>query len=139
MKIRMSIRHPRNLWALLPLFAVLAAGRAAESAPGDTPKLTNAAQSRYGARFRVTTSAGGSRDPQTAPGATFDGNVHTRCVLRGGLPYTFTIELPFRLPVDRIAFAHSDYESERAPKDIEIGLDDSSVLRHTLDLKRPER
>lgn len=118
--------------------ALWAAGQCMASG-AESPTLTNAAQARYGARVSVTTSTGGSRDPQTGPEATFDNNVHSRCVLRGALPYTFTIELPLRVRVDRMAFADSDYASERAPNDIEIALDDGTVVRHALELKRPEK
>ena len=47
----------------------------------DPPKLTNAAQTRFGARVSVITTKDGSRDPQTSPDATFDGNTRTRCIL----------------------------------------------------------
>ncbi|MES2459216.1 MAG: alginate lyase family protein [Armatimonadota bacterium] len=107
--------------------------------PASAAKLTNAAQPRYGARVDVATTKEGSRDPATSPDAAFDNDVHSRCVLRGSPPYTFTIELAASLPLERIAFAHSDYLTERAPKDIEISLDGSPAIRHTLALQRPER
>jgi hypothetical protein len=111
------------------------------SAQTASPKLTNAAQTRYGARVSVATQGpGASRDPQTEPEATFDGNLRTRCVLRGAPPYTFTVELPAPVPIERLAFANTDYATERAPKDIEIRLDDdSAAVRHTLELRRPEQ
>ena len=123
---------------LAALTALLLAPPSPERAAGaDGVRLANAAQRPNGARVTFVTAKGGSQDPNTPPEATFDSDVHTRCVVRGAPPYTFTIDLPFRVPVSRLAFAHSDYASERAPKDIEIALDDGAVLRHTLELKRP--
>jgi hypothetical protein len=128
--------------ALFALFILTGAGAMARMPFALSHSLpqsakTNAAQQKYGARFNLTTTKGGSRDPNTGPEATFDNNVHTRCVLRGEPPYTFTIELPFRIPVDTLAFAQSDYATERAPREVEITLDDGPVVRHTLELQRP--
>jgi hypothetical protein len=99
-------------------------------------KLTNAASRQLGARFSLTTGTGVRKDPQTEPEATFDNNTHSRQVV-SGVPYTFTIELPFRLPVEQISFANSDYETEVAPKELEITLDDGTKLHQTLEVKRP--
>lgn len=108
--------------------------------PGEGGKTTNAAQARYGARVSVAPGGpGGSRDPGTPPEATFDGNVHSRCVLRGDPPYTFTVELPFAVPVRAVAFAHSDYARERAPREVEVSLDGGPPVRHALELRRPEK
>lgn len=101
-------------------------------------KLTNAALAEYGARISLSVGEGARKDPQTGPEAAFDGNIHTRQVVSGA-PYSFTIALPFRVMVDRLAFADSDYATEVAPKDVEITLDDGTTLRHTLELKRPEK
>lgn len=102
----------------------------------DALPLQNAAQLKYGARVSVQTRDKNGRDPNTAPDAVLDGNAHTRCVLRGALavPYTWTITLPFAVPIDKIAFADSDSAGEQAPKDIEIVLDDAAktTLRQTL-------
>jgi hypothetical protein len=107
--------------------------------PSGTGKRTNAAQAKYGARVSLTTTKAGSRDPATPEESAFDNNTHTRCVLRGAPPYTFTIELPVAVPVDRISFADSDYATEQAPKDIEITLDGGPAVRHSLELLRPEK
>ena len=101
-------------------------------------KLTNAALPEFGGRISLSVGVGARKDPNTSPEASFDGNLHSRQVVSGA-PYTFTIELPFRVMIERLAFADSDYETEMAPKDIEIALDDGTVLRQTLELKRPEK
>jgi alginate lyase/heparinase II/III-like protein len=124
---------PRALILLLPLVTLLPGG--AEPGSGG---LTNAAQPRYGARASVTAGPGARKDPRTEPEAVLDNNTHTRQVMTG-IPYTFTVELPFRILVDRLAFAQSDYATEQAPRDLEIALDDGTVIRHTLELKRPEK
>ena len=99
-------------------------------------QLTNAALREYGARVSLSVGTGARKDPATGPEAAFDGNLHSRQVVSGA-PYTFTIALPFRVMIDHLAFANSDYETEVAPKDLEITLDDGAPLRHTLELKRP--
>lgn len=106
------------------------------AAAGAQAKLSNAALRQFGARVSVIPGTGVRKDPQTEPEGTFDGNVHSRQVM-SGTPYTFTIELPFRLLVERLAFTDSDYESEVAPKDLEVVLDDGTKLQHTLELQRP--
>jgi len=140
-----ALAAPAPAAAVVAVVAALCLGsgvgvpfRAAAAPQQKAPSLTNAALARFGARVSLQTAAGGSRDPNTPPSSTFDNDVHTRCVLRGSLPYTFTITLPFPMPVAHLAFAHSDYAAERAPKDIEIALDDGTTLRHTLELRRPE-
>ena len=100
--------------------------------------LTNAALRTYGSRASIELAKGAGMDKRTAPEDTFDGNPHTRCVV-WGLPYTFTIELLDRLPVERLGFAHSDYQKEMAPKDIEIELDDGTRIQHSLELKYSSR
>jgi hypothetical protein len=130
----MKIPTPSRIVAVTVLSSLTAASCANAA---DPPKLTNAAQARFGARFSLTTTKDGSRDPQTSPDSTFDGNTRTRCVLRGATPYTFTIELPESLPIEKLTFSQSEYATERAPRDIEIGLEDGTVLKHTLELLRP--
>ena len=135
-------RQRRHQLALPPaLFAVgLVSSVSCFAAVAPAPaKLTNAAQAKYGARISLTVTKEGSRDPTTQPEDAFDGNIHTRCILRGALPYTFTIELPSAIALDRITFADSDYETERAPKEIEITLDNGPAIRQTLALLRPEK
>lgn len=114
---------------------ILALGLA-NPARAAAPKLSNAALRQYGARVSLSVGPGARADARTEPGDACDNNVHSRQVVTG-VPYTFTIELPFRLPVDRLAFADSDYESEQAPKDLEIVVDDGVPLAHTLALQRP--
>ena len=111
--------------------AALALGTGLANPADGAVKLLNAALRQYGARVSVSAGPGARKDPQTEPDGTFDENVHSRQVMSGA-PYTFTIELPFRLPVERLAFADSDYESELAPKDLEILLDDDLKLRYPL-------
>lgn len=113
---------------------MLCAGAAATRPAG----LRNAAQPEYGARISLSLGPKAGKNRLTPPESTFDGNAHTRCVLEGQPPYTFTVELIDRLPVEKVAFAHSDYEAEQAPKDIVIELDDGTRIEHTLALKRPE-
>ena len=72
---------------------------AAPVAKASAVKLTHAALRQYGARVTVMASQGVRKDPQTEPEATFDNNVHTRQVMTG-VPYTFTIEMPFRVAVE---------------------------------------
>ncbi|MBV9470552.1 MAG: alginate lyase family protein [Abitibacteriaceae bacterium] len=110
--------------------------QAAEAQPAS--RLTNAATPDYGAKVSLTVGAGARKDPQTEPESVIDNNIHTRQVVSGA-PYTLTITLLFRVPVERLAFADSDYATELAPKDLEITLDDGTVLHHTLEVKRPEK
>ncbi len=119
------------------LFAVAGAPLHAADAKS-AAKLTNATLPEYGARISLSVGAGARKDPNTSPDASFDGSLHSRQVVSGA-PYTFTVELPFRVMIERLAFADSDYETEMAPKDIEITLDDGTVLRQSLELKRPEK
>ena len=120
-------------------FAVTAgqtAPQPAASAPAG--KLFNAALPTYGAKVSVDTPPNVVRDKQTSPDAYLDGNPHSRFVITGA-PYTINLTLAFKLPVERIAFSHSDYASEAAPKDLEISFDDGPPVRHTLELKRPQK
>jgi len=106
---------------------------------GAEPRLFNAALPRYGARIGLSWGKDAGKDGRTPPESTFDEDAHTRCVLWGEPPYTFTIELLQRLPVEKVAFAHSDYGTEVAPKEIAIELDDGTTIEHSLELKRPEK
>lgn len=132
----MHVTAARTLTSLALCAAALIASTGAGVPLRAAGAPVNAALRQYGARVSVTAGPGVRKDPRTEPEAAFDNNIHTRQVMTG-VPYTFSIELPLRLPVDRIAFAHSDYETEQAPKDVEIALEDGTVLRHTLELKRP--
>lgn len=96
--------------------------------------LTNAAQRKYGVRVDATWPDSVHKDPRTSPDDICDGNAHTRSVFTG-VPYTFTIELFDKLPIDRLAFAQSDYETEVAPKDLQIELDDGTIIKYTLEQK----
>ncbi|MFP4056048.1 MAG: alginate lyase family protein [Candidatus Brocadiia bacterium] len=127
-----AIRSP---WPL----AVFALALALSPPVAGGERLANAALAKYGARVEVEWGEGAGRNARTPPEHTFDHNAHSRCVLWGKLPYTFAIELLQRLPVARMAFAHSDYAKERAPKDVVIELDDGTRIEHTLELKRPQR
>jgi len=102
-------------------------------------RLTNAALAKYGVRVSLHTGPKCGKDRRTQPEDTFDGNAHSRCVVWGEPPYSFTIELLDRLPVAKMAFAHSDYASEEAPKNLRIELDDGTTLNHSLEVKRPVR
>jgi len=119
---------------LLPLVACAAWAEA----PKKPPKLFNAALPAYGARIGLVWGKNAGKNKLTPPESTFDGNAHTRCVLEGEPPYTFTVELLQRLPIEKVAFAHSDYATEHAPKGIVLELDDGTRIEHTLELKRPE-
>lgn len=99
---------------------------------------TNAAQVALGARVSATAGQGARLDPKTGPNALIDNNVHSRMVVSGA-PYTVTIELFRPLPIERIALSASDYASEVLAKDLEITLDDGTVIKHTLDATRPTR
>lgn len=142
-KFHRQSRHYTFLPSLSP--ALVAVGLAATgvscsaAVPLASAKLTNAAQMKYGARVSLTVTKDGSRDPATQPEDAFDANIHTRCILRGALPYTFTVEFPSAIALDRIAFADSDYATERAPKEIEITLDGGPAIRQTLALQRPDK
>lgn len=118
--------------------AIALAAAASASARAQGPALQNATLARYGARIEVAASAGARRDPSTSPQSSFDGNAHTRQVMTGA-PYTFTIRLREKLPIDRIDFAHSDYVKELAPRDIEIRLDGGEPIKASLELKRPQK
>ncbi|MCW8132735.1 MAG: heparinase II/III family protein, partial [Planctomycetota bacterium] len=110
----------------------------AEEPKAAPPKRTNAALEAMGASVRFTAPKEVSRNKETAPEASFDGDVHSRCVV-SGVPYTFEVELVEALPVDAIAFADSDYESEEAPKDVIIELDDGTKIEHALEIQRPAK
>ena len=102
-------------------------------------RLTNAALAKYGVRVSLHTGPKCGKDRHTQPEDTFDGNAHSRCVVWGEPPYSFTIELLDRLPVAKMAFAHSDYATEEAPRDLRIELDDGTTLDHSLEVQRPVR
>lgn len=90
---------------------------AADPAPA---KLANAAQAKYGALFEARGSAKDVVfDKRTDVDMAFDGNAHSRYVVTG-VPYTLTVELAEKVPVEKLSFTHSDYAGEAAPKDIEI-------------------
>lgn len=98
--------------------------------------LTNAASARYGARVSVEAGPGVVKDKQTTPDAYLDGDAHTRYVLTG-TPYSITLQLPFKMAVEKISFANSDIAAEAAPKDLEISFDGGPAIKHTLELGRP--
>ena len=127
-------REPSLIVALSLLLACARLEAAAKP-----PRLFNAALPAYGARISLVWGPKGGKDKLTPPESTFDNNAHTRCVLWGEPPYTITIELLGRLPVDKVAFAHTDCDKEIAPKEVEVELDDGSRIAHTLELKRPEK
>lgn len=114
-----------------------ACGLAAAETPA-TPPLVNAATPKFGARISLQHSGEVKRNAQTSPESTFDGDVHSRCVITG-TPYTFVVELLDSLPVEKIGFALSDYNSEQAPKDLLIEFDDGTKQEFALELKRPEK
>ncbi len=122
--------------SILSVGMLAGAARAADPAPA-SPKLFNAALSKYGAKIDLALSADGGKDKRSSPEETFDGNPHSRCVV-WGLPYTYTIDLPVAVKVERIDITFSDYK-ELAAKDIKIELDDGTVIKQTLELKRPEK
>lgn len=101
------------------------------------PARTNAASAALGALIRLELSKDATVNRETPPDQTFDLNCHSRCVITG-VPYTFHVELPETMEVDCIAFAHSDYETEAAPKDVIIELEDGTKLEQALELKRPD-
>ncbi|MFQ6130642.1 MAG: heparinase II/III family protein [Armatimonadota bacterium] len=98
----------------------------------------NAARLENGGRVSLELlSPQGGKDARTMPQDSADGNAHTRCVTWGP-PYAFRIELVDKLPVTVINFICSDYEAEQSPKEIEIRLSDSTLIKHTLELVRPK-
>ncbi|MBI5832512.1 MAG: alginate lyase family protein [Armatimonadetes bacterium] len=90
-------------------------------------KTWNAASPRYGATATVIKGPDIHVNGSTPIEDCFDGNAHSRMVVTG-TPYTFRIELMDRFPIARVAFAHSDYAGEQAAKDIEVRLDDGTVI-----------
>ncbi|MFW6163415.1 MAG: alginate lyase family protein, partial [Planctomycetota bacterium] len=119
--------------------ASLVACAVASAAASAGERLFNAARPKYGMRVGLETGPKCGKDKRTPPESTFDGNAHSRCVVWGEPPYSFTIELIDRLPVVKMAFANSDYGKEAAPKKVRIELDDGTVLEHALEVKRPVR
>lgn len=116
------------------LVLILAAG----TALAQQPKLFDAALTRYGATVTATLPPGGYRDRHTPAESSCDLNAHSRCVF-AGTGYSLTIELLDTLPIVKLGFAHSDYATEEAPKDLEISLDGGPAIPFTLELKRPEK
>jgi hypothetical protein len=96
--------------------------------------LTNAAAPENGARVSIECGKDVHRNASTPPESACDGNAHSRCVVTG-VPYTLVIELLDKLPVEKLAFAHSDYATEEAPKELAIEFDDGTKLQHTLEHK----
>ncbi len=117
--------------------ALIITGVAANGVHAQNANLINAAQAKYGVRAGVEAGPNVVTDKNTSPDAYVDGNAHSRMVMTGA-PYTITITLPLKVPVEKISFAQSDYATEAAPKDIEIKFDDQ-VIRKTLDNTRPEK
>lgn len=99
-------------------------------------KLINAAATRYGTRVSVDAGPGVVKDKRTSPEAYLDGNAHTRYVLTGA-PYSINLQLPFKMPVEKMSFADSDFAAEAVPKDLEISFDGGPAIKHTLELGRP--
>lgn len=93
-----------HAWSVFALVGSFGNAHAQMVAAAPEPKLTNAASTRYGARVRVEAGPGAVKDKQTTPDAYLDGNVHTRCVLTG-TPYTITLQLPFKIAVEKLSFA----------------------------------
>lgn len=120
------------LFALLCFSSIAAAPK--KPGPLEHGGLTNAAQRKYGAAFSLEAGAGVKKNGGTPVDAVFDGSVHSRCVVTG-VPYTFVIELFDKLPIEKIAFAHDDSEAEAAAKEIEIALEDGTVIQKTLEHK----
>jgi len=112
-------------WTLL--LAVMLAGAAVCQ-----EKTWNAALPRYGATLSVIKGPDIHVNGSTPVENSFDGNAHSRMVVTG-TPYTFRIELMDRFPIARVAFAHSDYAGEQAAKDVEVKLDDGTVIPVTLE------
>lgn len=112
---------------LLPLGSLLAQTAA-----------TNAALRKYGTVAGVEAAPSIFVSKDSNPTMWLDGNPHTRHVVTG-VPYTIVIDLPSSIPIAHIALAQSDYQAEQAPKDVEVQLDNGAVVKHTLELKRPEK
>ena len=121
--------------AVVLVTAVLVGVKTAGAAEG---KLANAAVERAGARVSAEVGPKVVPDKRTTPWDACDGNLHSRYVVTG-VPYTIKIELVDALPVEKVSFAQSDYESEAAPKDITIKLDDGTTLDKQLEVLRPEK
>jgi hypothetical protein len=98
----------------------------------------NAAQVKYGARASVEVATGVVKDKQATPDSLLDNNAHSRFVVTGA-PYSISIELPFKVLVERIGLRQSDYGKEAAPKELEITFDDGQKITRTLELTRPTR
>lgn len=136
-----TLRSHKNLVprTRLATFAALTASLSGTASVTAQPaRLVNAAAPSYGARVTAEIGPGAVKDKTTTPDALIDSNPHSRFVVTG-TPYTINIELPFKVAVDKVSFAQSDYATETAPKDLEITFDDGQTVRHTLELKRPER
>ena len=117
----------------LPLGLVLALPSSPQAG-----EFTNAADSKFGGSITTSAGAGAKVDATTTPAELTDGNVHTRQVFTGA-PYTITIQLMEKVPVEKLAFANSDYAKEMAPEDVEISLDGGAPLKHKFALQRPEK
>jgi len=98
----------------------------------------NAALTDNGARVSLKVLEKAVPDKSTTADQTFDGNSRSRCVVSYA-PYIFRVELVDRLPVTDIHFIMSAYESEAAPRDVEVTLSDGSVLKKTLETLRPTK
>lgn len=126
--------------AFAALFALAAA--TAPAKPPATPDanaaggLTNAALVAYGTQITYQGSATANKNRDSAPEFLQDGNPHSRVTVTG-VPYTFVVELPVRLLIEKISFSQSDYANEAAPKDIEIVFDDGQSIKRTLDPTHP--
>ncbi len=129
----MILQRPNLLFVAAIGFAV---PLQAQTQTAATSPLLNAAQAKYGARISLSAGAGVKVNDSTPPQSVIDGNLHSRAVVTGA-PYTFNLEFPLAIPIEKIAFAQSDYATEEAPKDIEIRLDDGTVIKKTLDASRP--
>lgn len=117
-----------------PLIAVAVSAVLAIALPAIAE--TNAASPAMGARVSAVVGQGARFDPNTGPDDLIDGQTRSRMVVSGA-PYTVTLELFQTMPVDRIAFVASEYETEMSPKDIEIALDDGTTVQHTLERGLP--
>ena len=125
----------KNIGHPFILLAAILACLGAAKAPPKNPAfggLTNAAQRQYGARVEMEYAAGVHKDPRTPPEDAIDGNVHSRAVFTG-TPYTLTIILCDRLPIERVLIAHSDYPTEAAAKDVMIETDAGPAIEKTLE------
>lgn len=102
-------------------------------------ELINAASPKYGAKVSVSGLAPQAVVNQDTPASSIiDGNLRTRTVVTG-VPYTFTIELLDKLPIEKVAFANGPHERETSPKDVTLTFDDGSSIDFALDRKLPER